>query len=325
MSIDVLLQLLGLLTVAAVGYVAARLRLFGAPGASRVLSNAAFSIFAPALLFRATASTELQAMPRTLLLAFFVPVLLAMALIRWLGRRRTPAAAAPAVLAMTLGFGNSVQVGLPMASTLYGDEGLRLHLALVSMHALLLLGVATVWVELDLARAQVRAADTPASWRGALATLGRTLRQAIVHPVVLPVLLGFAWNLAGLPLTPFMDHTLALLGQAVVPLCLVLIGASLAEFNLRGALGPALGLSVLKLLALPLWVGWFAHQVLGLGGTPLAVVVMAAALPVGSNTLLFAQRYECLEAQSTAAVVLSTVGYLFTVPLCLMGLAWLGA
>ena len=55
----------------------------------------------------------------------------------------------------------------------------------------------------------------------------------------------------------------------------------------------------------------------GLSGTPLAVVVMAAALPAGSNALIFAQRYRTLEAETTAMVVLSTLGFAAT------GLAWL--
>lgn len=321
MSSAILLQLLTLLTVAACGYAAARTNLLGA-GASRALSNAAFSIFAPALLFRTTATTDLATMPRTLLLAYFVPMLIMMAAIRWTMGRRHVRPATPAVVAVTLGFGNSVQVGIPVAATLYGDEGLRLHLALVSVHALVLLGTATCWVEFDLARAAAREAGLPPSWRSAGATVQRTVRQAVIHPVVLPVLLGFAWNVLGLPMPALMDMSLKLLGQAVVPLCLLLIGVSLAEFNLRGALAPALWMGALKLLLMPVWVGVVAALGFGLSGTPLAVVVMAAALPAGSNALLFAQRYQTLEAEVTAAVVLSTAAFVFTVPLCLWALAW---
>jgi hypothetical protein len=39
---------------------------------------------------------------------------------------------------------------------------------------------------------------------------------------------------------------------------------------------------------------------------------MAAALPVGSNALLFAQRYATLEGEATAAIVLSTVAFVGT-------------
>ena len=42
---------------------------------------------------------------------------------------------------------------------------------------------------------------------------------------------------------------------------------------------------------------------------PLAVIVMIAALPTGSNALIFAQRYRALEAEVTAATVVSTILY----------------
>jgi predicted permease len=59
-----------------------------------------------------------------------------------------------------------------------------------------------------------------------------------------------------------------------------------------------------------------------LDGLPLSVLVMAAALPVGSNALLFAQRYRTLEGEASAVIVLSTAGFALTAPLWLSVLAW---
>lgn len=73
---------------------------------------------------------------------------------------------------------------------------------------------------------------------------------------------------------------------------------------------------------LPAVVLAVAHWGFGLSGVPLAVLVMAAALPVGSNALLFAQRYATLEAEATAAIVASTVAFVATAAL---RLAVLGA
>ena len=115
-----------------------------------------------------------------------------------------------------------------------------------------------------------------------------------------------------------------LLGSAVVPLCLVLIGMSLPYYGMRGAARAAVALSVLKLLVLPALVLVIARWGFGLAGLPLAVVVMMAALPVGSNALIFSQRYETLEAEATAAIVLSTVAFGLTAPLWLAVLAALG-
>ncbi len=173
----------------------------------------------------------------------------------------------------------------------------------------------------DLARARRTAGHSNAHL---LKTLGRTLRNTIVHPVVLPVIAGLAWNLAGLPLPTVADEILATLAQAVVPLCLVLIGMSLAYYGVKGAARGAVIISLLKLLVLPAMVLAMAHWGFGLSGLPLAVVVMMAALPVGSNALIFSQRYETLEAEATAAIVFSTLGFVMTASLWLAVLAWLG-
>ena len=154
------------------------------------------------------------------------------------------------------------------------------------------------------------------------ATLRTTVVNTVVHPVVLPVLAGLAWNVAGWPLPEVVDEILVTLGQAVVPLCLVLIGMSLAYYGVGQALRGAIQLSVPKLLVLPALVLVFAHWGLGLSGLPLGVVVMAAALPVGSHALIFAQRYTTLQSEATAAIVFSTLGFVATVPLWLALLAW---
>lgn len=148
-----------------------------------------------------------------------------------------------------------------------------------------------------------------------------TARRTLIHPVVLPVLAGLAWNLAGFGLPTVADEILQTLGQAVVPLCLVLIGMSLVYYGIEGALRTAIELSLLKLVVLPALVLAAAHWGFGLAGLPLAVVVMLAALPIGSNALIFAQRYRALEAETTAATVLSTLAFVVSAPLWLTVLA----
>lgn len=61
-----------------------------------------------------------------------------------------------------------------------------------------------------------------------------------------------------------------------------------------------------KLLLIPAVVPGVAHWGLGLAGLPLAVIVMVAALPSGSNAPSFAQRHRTMETEVTAATVPST-------------------
>lgn len=324
MTLELFFRLLGLIAVIALGWGAARRGWFEGASGLRALGNAAFLVFVPALLFRTTARVDLAALPWRLLAAFFLPVL-AWLLAVWAWERRRlwrrsggppPLARVPepTVRAITLSFGNGVQMGLPFSAALFGEAGLRLHVAIVSVHALILLSVLTVRVELDLAQAAARASGRA---RSLAATLATTVRQTVIHPVVLPVLVGLAWNLVGLPLPAVLDGTLVMIGQAGVPLCLLLIGASLAQQGLGGSFAGVLRLALLKMLALPALVGLGGALLWGLRDLPLAVLVVAAALPTGSNALLFAQRYRALEAEASACIVLSTLAFALLLPLWL--------
>ena len=323
MTAAVLYKLLAIIVTVALGWAAGRLRWLGrseeGSSPARVLGNAAFYIFVPALLFRTTVRLDFSAMPWRTIAAFFLPVLaLLLAVYLWQRRAGSPGGtAAPSVRAISATFGNSVQLGIPMAAALFGEVGLSIHIALVSLHALVLLTLLTALVETDLARARASADRM----QPLLRTLAATVRNTVIHPVVLPVLAGLAWNATGAGLHPVADDVLVTLGSAVVPLCLVLIGMTLAYHGVPGRLRGAVVTSLLKLLLLPAGVLLVARWGLGLTGLPLAVVVMMAALPVGSNALIFAQRYETLEAEATVAIVISTVAFVGTASLWLAVLA----
>jgi malonate transporter len=325
MSAQVFLKLFAIFAVVAIGWAVAKSGRLGSGDPARTLSNAAFYIFVPALLFRTTARLDFHSLDPTTLLAFFAPTLLLLGLVyvteRWRRRGVHTDAAAPSVRAITASFGNTVQVGIPLAAALFGEAGLAMHVTIVSLHSLTLLTLLTAVVELDLARARRRSDPANAHLGHLLMT---TAKNTVIHPVVLPVLAGLLCNAAGLVLPAFADEVLQTLGLAVVPLCLALIGVSLAHYGVHGALRSASLLSLIKLLVHPLLVVVAAHWLFGLRGLPLAVVVMMAALPVGSNALVFAQRYETLPAETSSAIVVSTLAFVLTAPLWLAVLHAIG-
>lgn len=331
MSEPIVYKLLAIFLMVALGWVAAQLGWIGQPPgapaaepgpgdyhvasaasasasavAGRVLSDVAFYLFVPALLFRTMVMQDFATLPWRTIAAFFVPAV-AYLLGLYAVRRRallTRGAAAPAAFTVSATYGNGVQMGIPVATALFGEPGVALHITLISLHGLLLLTLMTALAELDLARQ----AHTASRW----STVRSTARQAVIHPVVLPLLMGMVWNATGLGLHPAVDEALAGLSQAVVPVCLILIGVNLAQYGLQGRVRGALGTGLLKLIVLPLCVLVFARGVLGLTGLPLSVVVLLAALPTGSNALIFAHRYRTQEAEATAAIVLTTLAYVAT-------------
>jgi len=174
------------------------------------------------------------------------------------------------------------------------------------LHALILLTLATVVLELVEAMEVARASGAPQSKRHMARAIFEALRNGIIHPVPLPIIVGLLFARTGLVIPEVIDSPLQLLGAAMGPLALVLVGATLAGAQVGTHLKGALGLSLLKTLVLPLLVaavGWL----LGLKGLPLVVMVVAGSLPIGANVFMFSQRYNVAEASVAVSTALAMV------------------
>ena len=294
-------KLVPIFLLAFAGYLFGRSKSFDSGQVTRGISNVAFYLFVPALLFRTTARIDLASLELRALAAFFIPTVLLMGVVLLVARRRKVAADVAAVRALSCTFGNTVQIGIPVVIAAFGDRGLAIHATIIAVHALVLLSISTTVIEW--ARRE----------RGEGESLGAVaipiLKQTLIHPVILPIVAGFVWNLAALPMPPAIDATLNTLSQAAVPLCLVLIGLSLAHYGVKGVVKPAIAQGCVKLLVHPAMVAVVAFWLIPLDRTTAAVTVLCAALPVGANPLLFAQRYGVAEQETTAAIVISTIAY----------------
>jgi predicted permease len=120
--------------------------------------------------------------------------------------------------------------------------------------------------------------------------------------VILPIVAGLSWGLLRLPLPDTIDAPLALLGTASGPCSLVLLGASLASYGIRQFWREAVVLMVLKNIGYPLLIWTIGQYIFGLDGLAIAIVTVTAALPMGANVFLFAQRYQVAQGEITAAV-----------------------
>ena len=289
--VDVVLPVYGLI---AAGWAALRAGFVDDEGVRR-FTDFTFRTFLPAQLFLAMARTDFAALQPGVPAAYFAAALAVFFGVVLLRRRRVaPVRAAVDGLAAT--FGNTVMIGIPLVKLGWGDTGLAMLLSIIAFHSLVLLTSATFVLE-------VASAGAGAPLAAAL----RALRASLTHPVILPIALGAGWSLAGLRLPGPADATLSLLAQASSPLCLVLLGASLGRDGLRRALRPALAMSAAKLIAFPLVAGAVGAGVLRLPPLALTVVVLTAALPIGANVFLFAQRYRADTSAIAAAVVWSTL------------------
>jgi malonate transporter and related proteins len=310
MSHPVLNALLPVLLLIAIGCIAGRAKLISASGV-KDLSNLIFMVVLPALLFRTMAQVHPEAVNGTSLLAYFGALwLLFGATMAVMGFTRRGA-----VLALATTFSNSVMMGIALIGIAFGTAGLAVLLPIVSLHALVMLSMATIVLEFALLREQGSAgtgtqAQRPPVW----CTVWQAAQSAIIHPVPLPIICGLLFAQTGLVLPDVIDKPMQLLGQSFSPLALILVGMTLAHGAPLTHLRGALWITAAKNLLLPAMVFLLAWA-LGLRGVPLAVVTVTASLPIGANVFLFSQRYQVAEELVTASMAVSTVLALPTVAL----------
>ncbi|MCU0925850.1 MAG: AEC family transporter [Hydrogenophaga sp.] len=268
------------------------------------LSNLVFLLLIPALLFRTMSAVHVETLDLRPLMAYFpAALLLLLGSIALRGFNRSSV-----VMALGGVFSNMVMIGITLVGLAYGKAGLVTLLTLVSVHAVILLTLGSVVLELVVAR---EAREGGERVPHVLETAWSAFKGALIHPIPLPILAGLLFAQTGWAMPAVVDKPLQLLGSAFGPIALVLVGITLARTPLGGHLRPALWITVSKNLLLPLMVGLSAWA-LGITGLPLTVMVVAAALPMGANVFLFAQRYEVAEGLTTAAMGLSTLVALIT-------------
>ncbi|GAB7189412.1 AEC family transporter [Kineococcus sp. NUM-3379] len=272
----------------------------------QVLSRFAFSVALPALLFRQMAGfSGLPPVDPRVLPVYFGGCLAVFAAGTVIARRvlHLPAQERP-VFAVGGVFSNNVLLGLPLATAALGEPALPTVALVLVFHALVLWTVVTAAVEW----ARHRSASPRA--------LAATVRSVLLNPVVAAIFGGTAFGLTGLSLPALVDDPLRMVGAGAVPLALVSLGGGLAGYGLRNGWRVAVGMSALKLAALPAAV-WLLAVAVGLPALETQVVVLLASLSTGANVYLMATRFESLQGPVAAGIVLSTALSALTSPVVL--------
>jgi malonate transporter len=200
-----------------------------------------------------------------------------------------------AMLGLNSSYGNAVMMGIPIAAATFGQDGLPPLMAIIALHSAIMLPLAGVLIEIG------NSGKTKP-----LKLIGGMLKSTVRNPVIMSIVIAFAWRSLDLPFpTPFQELT-HLLGATAVPLALICLGGSLPAFQRRIIdLEATLGI-LLKLVALPALV-WAVGSWAGLPTLPLAVAVTTGGMPTGANAFLLARRAEGLLEMSAAKVLLTTL------------------
>ncbi|WP_315780433.1 MULTISPECIES: AEC family transporter [unclassified Bradyrhizobium] len=195
-------------------------------------------------------------------------------------------------------------VALSVAGSLFGPTGL----AVASVGMIAIIPMVNVFSVAVLAH---YASPTRRSMREILATIVR-------NPLIWACIAGLALNVAHVPLPKLWHDAADALGQASLPIGLLVTGAGLHFEGLRRA-GPAAALGVvLKLVLMPILAiglaGWF-----GVTGPSLVVVAICAAVPTSPSAYVLAKQMGGDAPLLAQIISLQTVLAALTMPLAI---AW---
>jgi predicted permease len=140
------------------------------------------------------------------------------------------------------------------------------------------------------------------------------LRQLGRIPALWAASLAVLFNLAAIPMPHIIESVLRLLGNAVVPLMLIAIGLSLEWRGLqRKAWAPLLIVIAVQLVLMPLFV-WGISGFFAFSHEQQLAIVLEAAMPSMLLGLVFCEQFKLDTAFYAAAVTLSTLLSMLTLP-----------
>jgi malonate transporter and related proteins len=290
----------------AAGYAAVLFR-FVSETAHKGISEFAFSIAIPALLFRTIVVSEFSGVsPWRMWGAYYGALALtwiAALILSALLRQRREDREDGVVFAIGSVYGNIVMLGIPLTLSALGNEAAGPMALILSVNTPLLWLCGTLQMELVDRKQTASAASL----------ILPVLRDLARNPIMLAIGLGLVWRLTGLGLHPVVDRTVELLAQAGSPAALIALGINLFRFEVKGEMLSVVVMSALKLLAMPA-AAFALARMLDLPPLAAGVVVLFAAMPTGANAYIFAVQYQRLVNPVSGAVALGTLLAAVTLP-----------
>ncbi len=302
--VDVILPVFGLI---ALGYSVAFFRILRMD-VGEALGDFVFTIAVPLLIFRTLATAHFPPVsPWPLWLSYFAAViivwLLGDRLVRHLFGRDERAGV---VAGMSAGFSNLVLIGIPLVLTAFGEEGSVPLFVLISVHLPIFMVASSLLID----RLERREKKTPATPLALARSIGKGL---LANPIVIGILAGGLWRLAGLPVDGLPKVLIDKLAATAAPCALFALGMALRRYGIRGNLAPSLILSLLKVAVLPALVWTLTSTLTDLPLLWIKVVTIAAACPTGVNAYIIASRFNTGHGLASNTITISNIAAVVSV------------
>lgn len=270
----------------------------------RPISHFTLVVLSPALVFGYLATTEIAPGEFARIAAYALLYVAAAAVLTWAAALALGQRALLSPLLLVSVFMNSGNYGLPLVLFAWGKTAFVLGVTTLAIHLILMYAAGTWFASLH---------RTP-DWR-------KGLRMALGSPPVLAGVAAALWRLAGLPVPEALLRPVRLLGDASVPVILLLLGMQLARTRVEGSLAP-IALGTALRLGLGTVVAVALAWAIGLSGLTAKVLVLQHAMPSAAIVTLLAVEYDARPDLVASVTVVTTAISVVTVTALLYFLEW---
>ena len=293
------------------GYLTVRVGLLSAAVGER-LTEFVFTISIPLLLFETLATADFHGVsPWRIWAAYFIPFAIvwvaSQAMVMRIFGRDSRAGIAAGVSAS---YSNSVLIGIPLMQAALGDQGTVFLVIIIAVHTAIMMLVSVLLNEWIVAAGKLATATSRRE------VFWRLTVSLSTHPMLIGVMAGLLWRTTGLAIPRVVAAIVEPLANSAGALALIATGMALVNYGIARQIRPAIAISALKLVLLPVLVFAAAHAI-GLPPIGVAALTLTAACPTGVNAYLIASRLGTGEALASNTVLISTAAGVATVTLWL--------
>ncbi len=268
----------------------------------RTLSRVTFYLLSPCLAFSSLSSTQLQGQALLHIAGIAaLMVFLLWPIASWVARIMGLRGTDKSAFLLTILFVNSGNYGLPLNLFAFGEPGLALAIIFFATNSLL---TNTLGVYI--------AARGHADSRAAL-------RKVFQVPIGYAVLAGLFMNVAGLQAPEPVARATNLLGQAAVPVMLLVLGMQLGRASVASQWKPVAAATALRLVGSMALVIVLV-RLLGFQGLSAKVSTVQASMPTAVMTTILATEFDVQPTFVTGTVFVSTLASMITLTFLLQWL-----
>jgi hypothetical protein len=255
----------------------------------RPLSQAAFYIFSPCLIFSIILSSNINAEDAGLMVLFTLVISLLMGLLSWITGRLLRLDRKEAIsIALPTMFTNAGNYGLALVLFAFGEEALAFAAIFFVTNALLAYSLGAVTASLG------------------SRNLTDSLKGLFRVPALYAMILGLVISSLGWKLPLPVDRAVNLLADASIPVLMVVLGMQLQAVKWQASRKTILAVTILRLGIAPLVAFWLSG-ILGMEGPMLQAAVLEASMPSAILNTVLATEYNLQPTLVTAAVFMTTL------------------